>query len=69
MGGLVIVCWQCDGSGWVCESHPERPWEGERACGCGAAGMPCTICNPSDGLTPPRMPAGFVDDKNGGTRH
>ena len=69
MGGLVIVCWQCDGSGWVCESHPERPREGGRACGCGAAGMPCAICNPSNGQTPPRMPAGFVDDKNGGTRH
>jgi hypothetical protein len=28
MGGLVIICWQCDDSGWVCESHPKRPWEG-----------------------------------------
>jgi hypothetical protein len=66
---LVIICWQCDGSGRVCESHPKRPWEGEHACGCGAAGMRCPICNPGDGLTAPRMPTGFVDDGNGGTRH
>ena len=69
MVGLVIICWRCDGSGWVCESHPERPWQGAQACGCGAAGMQCLLCNPSDGLTPPRMPADFVDDEDGGTCH
>jgi hypothetical protein len=69
MARLVITCWQCDGSGRVCESHPKRPWEGEHACGCGAAGMRCPICNPGDGLTAPQMPRGLVDDDNGGTRH
>ena len=50
MIGLVIVCWRCDGSRWVCESHPKRPWEGEQACGCGAPGVSCPLCNPSDRL-------------------
>lgn len=34
-------CANCDGDGWVCEDHPEVPFE---KC-CGGAGMPCT-CNP-----------------------
>jgi hypothetical protein len=59
---------QCDGVSWVCETHPERPWAGNRACPCGAAGAPCPACNPSDGLTPPRMPEGFIDDEDI-TRH
>jgi hypothetical protein len=36
-------------SGWVCESHPERPWQRRHAC---AAGAPCPICNvPADGAS------------------
>jgi hypothetical protein len=49
-------CETCDDIGWVCESHPDRPWEGPCACLCGAAGAPCNF--PTDG-EPPRMPAGF----------
>jgi hypothetical protein len=64
-----MTCFQCKDCGWVCESHPERPWEGSHACGCGAAGMPCPGCNPSDEITPPRLPTGFVDDEDGGTSH
>jgi hypothetical protein len=41
-------CSNCDGSGWVCENHPDRPWEHLAApgegCGCGA-GQPCGVCN------------------------
>ena len=33
MARLVITCWQCDGSGRVCESHPKRPWECEQHVG------------------------------------
>jgi hypothetical protein len=62
-----MICWRCDGTLWVCENHPECPWEGEHACGCGGAGMPCPICNPSDKLTPPKMPPGFVDDDDTST--
>lgn len=40
-------CANCEGSGWVCENHPDRPWEGATApgegCGCGA-GAPCPVC-------------------------
>ena len=38
-------CDNCDSTGWVCESHPRRPWEGPRACDCGGAGVPCPVCN------------------------
>ena len=27
-----------------CEDHTDRPWLGERACGCWGAGAPCPIC-------------------------
>jgi DNA invertase Pin-like site-specific DNA recombinase len=33
-----MKCSLCEDCGWVCESHPDRPWEGEHACTCGAAG-------------------------------
>jgi hypothetical protein len=58
----MTTCRCCDDCGWVCEEHPDKPWEGRRACGYGAAGMPCPLCNVSDGLTTPRLPGGFVDD-------
>lgn len=49
-------CNNCDSQGWVCENHPDRPWDSDRddACTCGA-GMPCPECNPSEGYhDPPR---------------
>ena len=64
-----MKCASCRDTGWVCESHPAMPWDGEHACGCGGAGMPCPDCNPSDRDHPPRPPAGFVpDDKGPGER-
>jgi hypothetical protein len=53
------TCARCDRCRWVCEAHPERPWEGETACGCGEAGAPCPICNDA---APPKMPPGFIED-------
>jgi hypothetical protein len=41
-------CKRCDGCRWVCEAHPDRPWEGPNACGCGAPGAPCPACNKPD---------------------
>jgi len=39
---------KCEGTGWVCENHEDRPWGGistsKFACECGA-GVPCSICN------------------------
>jgi hypothetical protein len=50
-------CSRCDDCGWVCEEHHDRPWQGLRACACGAAGMPCPECNkPDDDLETPRLP-------------
>jgi hypothetical protein len=30
----------CQDVGWVCETHPGKPWGGPNACPCGAAGAP-----------------------------
>ncbi len=38
-------CPRCDNCRWVCEAHPDKPWEGPRACGCGAPGDPRPVCN------------------------
>jgi hypothetical protein len=53
------VCTRCRDTYWVCETHDGRPWDGESACGCGGAGMPCPSCNL---FNPPRPPAGFKID-------
>lgn len=38
-----VECHICGGYGWVCENHPDRPWESgtKYDCSCGGAGMPC----------------------------
>lgn len=51
-------CPKCGGERWVCEEHPEKPWNDD-GCMCGA-GMPCAACNPCDEHTPPAMPPGLV---------
>jgi len=57
------VCLVCDNTRWVCEEHPDRPWEvSPRACGCGGAGMPCPMCNRADADTIPALPDGFEVD-------
>lgn len=53
-------CPTCDGERWVCEAHPDRPWnDTERGCTCGP-GTPCPVCNPCDEHTPPELPPGTV---------
>jgi hypothetical protein len=65
-----MTCGLCEDTGWVCENHPGKPWDGDHACGCGAAGMPCVHCNPSDLDNPPRPPAGTrVEFDEEGWRH
>ncbi|MEH2589815.1 hypothetical protein [Bradyrhizobium sp. AZCC 1721] len=63
-----MKCLLCEGSGWVCENHPDQPWEGEHACGCGRAGAPCPTCNSPAVGERPRLPPGFktaLDDEDG----
>ena len=58
-------CPRCDNTRRVCENHLDRPFLGERACGCGGAGAPCPACNKIDATDPddvPAMPAGFKPD-------
>jgi hypothetical protein len=43
-------CLRCDDCGWICETHPNRPCQGPRACDCGAAG------NQAEGHEQPRRP-------------
>jgi hypothetical protein len=59
---LEHTCSLCDGGGWVCEEHPDQPWQGPHACTCGAADAPCPHCNSADAGEPPRLPKGFEPD-------
>src|SRR5207248_124725 len=56
-------CEVCGGARWVCEDHPDKPWDGasdrEDACHCGGAGMPCLVRNRTIGQEPPEMPPGY----------
>ncbi len=66
-------CKRCDGLGWVCENHTDRPWrdggsDRADACDCGA-GAPCEVCNPCDRDHPPRMIGTPIWDINGGWWH
>jgi hypothetical protein len=54
---ILMACIWCDDVGWVCENHPERPWEGPYACDCGGAGNACPACNVADECETPRLPA------------
>jgi hypothetical protein len=56
------ACLLCEGTGWVCEDHPDQPWDGPHACRCGAAGAPCPHCNTPDDGEAPRLPIGFKPD-------
>lgn len=59
----MAVCQKCDNSRWVCEDHPNLPWDGSsdapNACDCGGAGAPCLVCNPCDEEHAPQMPPGY----------
>jgi len=60
----------CKNAGWVCENHPDRPWQSEYANEWGDAGMPCWSCNVPDDGGAPRMPEGFkTEASKDGWRH
>lgn len=50
-------CPRCDNTRWICENHLGKPFAGEWACNCGAAGMPCPDCNKIDPSDPADVPA------------
>jgi hypothetical protein len=52
-------CPICFGIGWVCENHPDRAWDKQLGCDCGA-GMPCK-CNSDE---EPDVRQGIVDEQN-----
>jgi hypothetical protein len=54
-------CVRCAGYRWVCEAHPERPWDGPHACGCGAPGDHVPGLR-VDNDTLPELPEGFIID-------
>jgi ribosomal protein L30E len=48
------LCKRCLGIGWVCETHPDKPWakQLQNGCECGP-GVPCPDCNDlADGSQP-----------------
>ena len=49
-----MTCPLCDGVGWACEAHPDRP---SMQNGCREAGDPCPLCNAGD---PPRAPVNYI---------
>ncbi|MGK7059224.1 hypothetical protein AB4853_22425 [Bradyrhizobium sp. 1050_B9_N1_2] len=70
LAGSATTCTKCDDLGWVGENHPDRPWDGRRACTCGGAGAPCPACNAAGEGEVPRMPEGFrVEVDKDGWRH
>jgi hypothetical protein len=44
-----MKCSRCEDTRWVCENHPDRPWDKTlpNGCECGA-GAPCPDCNTGD---------------------
>ena len=53
-------CLVCFGLGWVCENHPERAWDQEAGCQCGA-GMPCE-CQHASGMEEPNTRGVIAND-------
>src|SRR6478752_1743148 len=50
---VPMKCLVCEDCGWVCENHPDQPWQGPHACACGGAGAPCPRCNAGTADEPP----------------
>jgi hypothetical protein len=53
-------CPVCLGIGWVCENHPDKPWDDEIGCTCGA-GTPCS-CNSAEGHEEPDITQVIIDE-------
>ena len=51
---------RCNGTGWVCEEHPNHPMGHD---GCKGAGDPCPVCNPTSSDKVPALPPDFEVDR------
>ena len=46
-----MICDRCEDEAWICEKHPDLPFEHDD---CPGPGMPCPDCNdPDDPVFPP----------------
>ena len=39
----MVKCQRCRVVRWVCENHPDKPWDRDHEQICGGAGMPCPV--------------------------
>src|SRR4051812_8223099 len=55
-----MTCMRCQGARWVCENHPDRPFDKTlpNGCDCGA-GEPCADCNGSTESDTPNLGSTF----------
>ena len=59
-----MPCAICKGIGWVCENHPDKAWDKQLGCECGA-GMPCR-CNKKrePGIDESDIPEVLTDERD-----
>jgi hypothetical protein len=67
----MFSCSRCRDARWVCENHPDKPWNAEHEMICRGAGMPCPDCNEPDDAERPAMGDDFtpVFDRDKGPVH
>ena len=58
-----MPCPRCADVGWVCDNHPDKPWDktAPNGCECGV-GSPCPECNSFDHSNPPAPPRSYEID-------
>jgi hypothetical protein len=56
-----MKCARCCDTYWVCETHDDRPWDGEHACGCGAPGAKANPGRPMLALAKGKAAIGDAD--------
>jgi hypothetical protein len=58
-----MKCQLCHESGWVCESHPDEPWDGPMPAAAGLPAHHARFCEHD--RDSPRLPSGFTFDRDG----
>jgi len=52
----AVKCLLCEDCGWVCEAHPDRPWEANMSAAAVALALLARTVTASEDDTAPRMP-------------